>query len=464
MTQRGRLVETLARAETGPIMAQEEFEQRLLPENIKKAIHDYQIEFDRETVVNSDDDVADRLFQAGFDVAAATGFFCQDTSRRIVWTREEIEEGLRWCPSEVTFGLGVDAVTFRTRKPEDSNRVGIIGGAYGVPVPEDMYVPMALSYLKEPLFDIVDNPSLETVYGHPVKAGTAWEVLAARREAELALMAANIAGRPGMALGCVQMSPTHLGHLSGATWGAYRPSDYHQVTTISEFKVNHEILSRAIHVARMGGGLQPYYNPIYGGYVGGAEGVAVAIVAALILLNQNLVGHVYQTRPTHPFNGSTTTPELIWAGSVAVQALARNTNLIVATLLGPSGGPGEKSMLYENAAFHLANTVSGQAVATGAHSAGGAVARHASGLDAKIFAEVVHAAIGSGIDRVQANDLVKQLLARYEPTLDEMPRGRPFEEVYDLVTIEPTPEWQGTYDEVRDELIELGLPLDRLAW
>ena len=463
MTHRGRLVEVLHRAETGPIMDQQEFERFLLYGSLKRVVAEYDIKFDRETVVNSDDDVADRLFEAGMDIAVEVGFYCTSTSRRIVWSRKEIEEGLRWCPSEVTFGLGADAVTFYTRRPEDSVRVGIVGGPYGVPVPEYMYIPMAQSYMKEPMFDAVDNPSIETVYGYPVKGSTAWEVLAARREAEMALLAASSVGRPGMPLGCVQMSPTHLGHLSGATWGAYRPSDFHQVTTISEFKVNYEILSRAVHAGYMGAGLQPYYNPIYGGYVGGAEGLAVATVAGLILLNQNACGHVYQTRPTHPFNGCTTTPELIWGSSVATQALARNTNLIVATLLGPSGGPGTKTMLYENAAFHLANTVSGQGVATGAHSAGGAVPRHASGLDAKIFAEVVHALRYSGMDRSQANDLVKELLVKYESTLDLMPRGKPFEEVYNLDTVEPTPEWQGMYDEVRDELIEMGIPLDRLV-
>jgi methylamine--corrinoid protein Co-methyltransferase len=463
MTQRGRLVEVLARAETGPIMDQMEFERDLLGGSLKKAITNYGIQFDREVVVNSDDDVADRLFQAGMDVAVEVGFYCSSTNRRIVWSRREIEDGLRSCPSEVTFGEGADSVTFYTRRPEDSVRCGVVGGSYGVPVPEHMYVPMAQSYMKEPLFDAVDNPSIETVLGHPVKGSTVWEVLAARVEASMALAAAASVGRPGMPLGCVQMSPTHLGHLSGATWGAYRPTDFHQVTTISEFKVNYEILSRAVHAGYMGAGLQPYYNPIYGGYVGGADGLAVATVAGLILLNQNACGHVYQTRPTHPFNGCTTSPELIWGSSLAIQALARNTNLIVATLLGPSGGPGTKTMLYENAAFHLANTVSGQGVATGAHSAGGAVPRHASGLDAKIFAEVVRSLRYSGMDRSQANELVKELLSKYESTLDEMPRGRPFEEVYNMDTVEPTPEWQGMYDEVREELIDMGIPLNRLV-
>ena len=86
------------------------------------------------------------------------------TSRRIVWTREEFVEALRYCPSELVMGAGVDAVVAKARVPEDETRVIVAGGAYGVPVPEYMYIPMSLSYLKEPSIDVIDNPSLETVY------------------------------------------------------------------------------------------------------------------------------------------------------------------------------------------------------------------------------------------------------------------------------------------------------------
>ncbi|GMQ94746.1 MAG: hypothetical protein BMS9Abin12_2251 [Acidimicrobiia bacterium] len=462
MNHRPRLVEVLYRAETGPIIEEAAFERTLVTPTIRAAVEHYGIKFDEETAVNSDDDLADRVFQAGFDVARDVGLFCQDTSRRIVWTQKELEAGLRYCPSEVTFGLGVDTVTLRTRTPEDTNRVGIVGGAYGVPVPEEMYVPLALSYLKEPIFDSVDNPSLETVYGHPIKAGTAWEVLGARREAELALLAAGMVGRSGIPLGCVEMSPTQLGALAGASWGGYRPSDWHHVSTLSEFKVNHDTLSIATHIARIGGALEAYYNPIYGGYVGGAEGVAVAIVAGLILINQTYVAQVYNTRPNHPFYNCDTTRELIWATGLGIQALARNTNLITETLVGPAGGPGTKTMLYENAAFTLATTVSGQSAMTASHSAGGAVPRHASGLDAKICGETVHAS--SGKTRGEANEIVNRLIALYESDLETNPKGQPFEEVYDQDTIEPTPEWQGLYDEVREEVIGMGLPMDRMVW
>ena len=92
---------------------------------------------------------------------------------------------------------------------------------------------------------------------------------------------------------------------------------------------------------------------------GGGEGVAVAIVGGLILLNQVHPAHTFNTRPNHPFYNSDTPPELIWAIALGVQALTHNTNLLVDTLVGPAGGPGTKTMLNEIAAFVAATTVSG---------------------------------------------------------------------------------------------------------
>ena len=135
MKHRSRLVEVLHRAETGPIIEEADFERRLVAPTIKNLLKKYDIRYDKSVFVPSDDDLADRVFQAGLVLAAEAGMFCQSTSRRIVWTRSELEEGLRFCPSEVTLGFGNDAVTARARKPDDDGRVIVAGGAYGTPGP-----------------------------------------------------------------------------------------------------------------------------------------------------------------------------------------------------------------------------------------------------------------------------------------------------------------------------------------
>ena len=49
--------------------------------------------------------------------------------------------------------------------------------------------------------------------------------------------------------------------------------------------------------------------------------------------------------------------------------------------------------------------------------------------------------------------------ARYEDGLSAPPDGRTFQQLYDVESLEPIPEWQAMYDEVKAEAIEAGLPL-----
>ena len=160
LRHRSRLIEVLHRAETGPIMEEADFERKLVAPTIKRLVKKYSIKFDPQTVVPFDDDLADRLFQAGLDFAEEVGLFCQDTSRRIIWSRQEYIDGLRFCPSEAILGVGNDAVTVLARRPEDNVRITVVGGAYGVPVPEHMFVPVMYSYACEPVVDVLENATL----------------------------------------------------------------------------------------------------------------------------------------------------------------------------------------------------------------------------------------------------------------------------------------------------------------
>jgi hypothetical protein len=41
--------------------------------------------------------------------------------------------------------------------------------------------------------------------------------------------------------------------------------------------------------------------------------------------------------------------------------------------------------------------------------------------------------------------------------LSERPFGQPFDELYDLTTVQPTPEWLATYDKVKETVAGWGL-------
>ena len=459
MKQHPRLIEILQRAESGPIMDEADFERNLVGPTVKRLVEKYDIHYSGDYIINCADDLADRVFQAGIELAVEVGVFNQSTSRRITWTRDEIEDALKDAKAEGSLGDGEQEITIFAREPEDTTRMAVLGGVVGIPFPEDMYIPLTLSFLKQGVFDLIDSASLETAYGHPIKAGTGWEVLGAWREAELAQRALEIVGKPGTPFGAVELSPTAMGGLGGVTWGGYRRFDHHHIPMTSELKINNDLLAIITHINNIGGFMAPYYNPIYGGHAGGAEGVSVIAAGGLILLHQITIGHTFSTRPTHPFYGCDTTPEILWATSLALQSLARNSNLMTAALAGPAGGPGTKTIIYENAAFSLMALSSGVSELLGSHSAGGAVPRHGSGLDPRICVEIARTM--PGLSRERANQLLSQIVPLYRDDLEKKPIGKPFEQVYNLETIEPTPEWQGIYDEVKAELIQIGLPLDK---
>jgi methylamine--corrinoid protein Co-methyltransferase len=457
MKNRGRLIEILYRAESGPIIDEKEFEAKLIRSTVKRLISKYEIKFDRNTIVPSNDDLADRIFQAGMEFAVDVGMFCQDTNRRIIWTEDEYLEGLRSCPGEVIMGTANDTVKIKARTPESESTPTFVGGPFGVPVPENMFVPIMLSYAQEAVIDVIENPTIEKVYGHPIKADSPWEVIAGWREAELSFETINRAGRPGMPIGCIEISPTALAQISAASWGGVRPSDWHHVSAPSEFKTNYDLLSKVAHIVRIGAHMEAYLNIIYGGYFGGAEGVVIGLAAGLIVVNQNYMGTTISVSSAHPFLHSDATPESLWAQSLAFQAISRNTKMLTASLSKPASGPGTKTLLYENAAFVIAGVASGLTVPQASMTATGTNSCHCSGLESKFSAEVAHAA--AGMSREQANEIAKKLLAIYEDELPSKPIGKPFQEVYDLNTLQPTPEWLGIYHDVKTELFEMGVPL-----
>jgi methylamine--corrinoid protein Co-methyltransferase len=457
MNNTDRLMDIIQRCLTGPIIDEQQFDSEHITQGLARVVKQYDIRFDRSHVVNLDDDLADRVWAASLDFLTTSGIYCLDTSRVIHFDREEIEQILRDAPQEVLLGSGVDAVHEHYRLVCDRLPPLNMGGPVGSPVSEDLFVPVMLSYVQEPDVDVVCPATLRTVSGSDIRTRSPLEVLAAWQECDWMMQVLERAGRPGMAVNCVQISISDVGFLSAISRNGYRPTDMHTLGMISELKVNFEQLNKVAHAIKQGGIIDPFANPIYGGLGGGLEGIAVLLTAEMVALNLVFMAVCHGSSPTHPFNFNDTSREIMQATSLSLQALARNSHLMTNMTVSPVGGPGTKTVLYECAAYTTLCTVSGISRILGPRSACGTVLNHFSGLEARFNGKVAHAA--STLNREQADEIVQRALALYEDLQDKKPIGKPFQEVYDLSTIQPTREWLDLYDEVLREVSTWGLPI-----
>lgn len=454
-----RLMDVLDRSESGPMIEESQWDMNLVPKTVARLLAEYDIKMKpvSETVVLQDDALADRLFAAGLKMAEELGVFCSSTSRRILFTKDEIQNALEVAPIEVTLGDGNDKHTERKRKVEDSLYPTIKGGGVGTPLPEDLYLPITQSYAQEPLIDAVINCTLESVYGREIRSRSPWEIMAGWHEVELSKAAAKRAGRPGIPLGVIENAVSELGELSATSYGGASQNDWHHVAMISEFKTDYMAMAKLVHLIRTGSIIHSFYNTIYGGSCGGRDGMALAITGGCILLQMVYMTNTHSVSPAHPFYGNNTTPEILQAIGLAQQALARNSRLLTDVVITPVSGPGTKTLLYETAAESITATVSGACGLIGPRSGAGVNNGHVSGLEARFNAEVARAA--SGMSRKDGDMIVRKLISLYKPILDQRPKGLPFNEVYDVTTIKPLPEWQQMYEQVKSELREMGLPI-----
>jgi methylamine--corrinoid protein Co-methyltransferase len=321
-----------------------------------------------------------------------------------------------------------------------------------------LFVQVVQSYAQEQLLDIIDLPSLQTTYGYSIRAESPWDQMAVWQEAGLTFEALERAGRPGMPIGCANSAASHLGELTSTSYGGFRQIDWHHNSIMSELKVSYADLIRAVHYVHTGSVSHNFYNTIFGGYVGGGDGMAVAIVAGMILLRASLWGETVNPGPSHAHLSCNSFPAMIPSQTVALQGLARNTNLITSGFLRPVSGPCVKDLFYEIAALVIAQVPSGISFTKAVHTATGRLPLHCTPLEARFAAQVTHAA--EGLTRSEADPIVRKLVDKYNDNLNTPNPGKPYTEAYDIETLTPTTEWQGIYDDACKELEgEFGLKL-----
>jgi len=452
-------LEICRRATTGPIVAPDDFDMERFVPSLRKAITRHKLTAPpKDVIIPWDDDLADGIFLAAKDFLVDTGAYCPDTNRVITFTREELEEAIHLAPRQCPLGEGKEARFMRPRRPEDPQIPWChVGG--GIPVSSDEIASAVVEgYARIPHADSMSIPALTQLRGMPVQAGAPSEIFAAIQSVRLGRESMRRAGRPGLPIiNLLSSSASPMGVLAvtNSEYGL-RPSDGWLIVSLSEMKLDYNVLNKTAAILSFGGNVGFAAGAIYGGFAGGVIGSAV-LDAAYIIAAPLLVSATYHLLYSlHITKSNSTARELLTSVALGCQAVSRNMTFPYFDLGYAAAGTATPQLYDETAARIIADVVSGANIET-VHPAKGILMDNYSPMEMRFACEVAHAAAGLG--RRDANEIVKALLARYEPHLDDPPEGQRFQDCYNVDTLEPTPGHLEVYTSAKEELRRLGLPL-----
>jgi len=449
--------EIAKRGERGPLTESKDFLMKGVAANVLKLAKEYDVSWDGKTFINLDDDMADRCYQAGRELFIRTGLYSMNSSRIIRFTADEVDEALRFVRPQVSMGTGKDRVAIHHRGVEDPRKPFVFCGPFNANVHEDMFVKLNEAFSLEKIVDCLFFPGyLNEVDGQLIRPTSALATRAAVLYGQWAREAVRRGGRPGMAIaGHAVMAPGEIA-CTNEEWGL-RSTDPRAIVLISELQVDDVSLTRLAYYLAYGCPIYLAFTPLIGGYGGNVAGTAIVAVASFIA-SIMLGGEIVHIGPQHMKYKQQTNQHSLFLASLANQAIARNTHIIATTSHTTSGRPGSAQYPYEFSALAVAAVTSGSNV-SGPRPAEPLGNNNVSPLMGRLFAEVAHAA--AGMSREEAAPIVEALYQKYKDTLDleRAPKGQPFEELYDLGTLAPTAEHQGLYDQVKAELIDIGIPL-----
>ena len=456
---RTTILDAMDRAFTGKPMKERDFDFKLF-QRVEELAKEYGVSYDPEDPVPRDPGLADSVFKAGLQLFCELGAYCVNTNRVMEFEEAEVKEGLRSSPSEVWFGEGTDRRPLRPRKLEDTKPPWCFLGAAGAPVSSGRILSSLVeAYAKIPQVNSVTTPALTRVRGSRIRPGTPLEILGTMETVRISREAMRRAGRPGLpimnAVSTATASPSLISVLN--TEYGLRRSDGVLVGMLAELKTDFEHLNKAYATKCFGSPVGGELGPVYGGYAGGAEGTAIVAVAEHLMGLMVYQADWYLCFPIHVNYTASSTRELIWTRCVSAQAVSRNTRLLSIYLSYIAAGPMTEMALYEIAAQISSIVPSGVSI----EAVGVAKSKHEdrmTPLEPAFAAEVAHASTGMRLS--DANELVKELLRKYEDKVKDPPLGRRFQELCEVETGRISPEYLELYSKIREELKDLGLQLE----
>ena len=240
-------LEILDRASDSPKITKNEWDYEQIALTTRALVKKYGITWDKEVIIPDNPNLADAVFQAALELAEKAGICLFPSGSVLKFNKTELETALHEMPVSLEMGAGQDARTLHARRIMDDRPPIVWAGNPGVPTPEETFLPNVMSWMKEPIVDLVTCGSLTHVAGHEVKTGEASEILAARRELTLLREGLRRVGRPDMGMLAGQSSVTEIGDLSIAHPDYLRPHDAHLVPLLNELAFDERNIFRVVN-------------------------------------------------------------------------------------------------------------------------------------------------------------------------------------------------------------------------
>ena len=454
------MLDIYERAVNGPIMTEKDFDMKIFLPNMKEVVKKYEIYYDKDNPVPADDAAADNLLEAAVEFITRVGVYCQGTNRVMQFSEDEIRLVLREAPGKCFPGQGKDAGVLGLRRPDENKYPWFHCGSGIAFSSEEAMTNMIEGCASIADINSISFSAIEYIRGLPAVGGTPAEFYAAIRGVNIGMQAIKRAGRPGLpVLNLISTATTAQSAIAAsAPQFGCRTTDGWLCGTVAEFKLNFGVMTKIAYLKSSGCLVGAETAPILGGFCGGPDGTAVASTAYIIL---GLLVHNadYQLHfPVHFKYSCTTTRDVIWVNSVSAQAASRNIPMPVIWDPYCAAGPNTKMFMYETAAYLLSVVTSGGAAFETRHPAKGVMVDGFTPMEVQWNVEMGKAA--SKMKRPEANEMVKRLLEKYTSDIDNPPRASTYQECYDMITGKPHDSYIRLYNEVKEELTTMGIPLE----
>ncbi len=231
--------------------------------------------------------------------------------------------------------------------------------------------------------------------------------------------------------------------------------DSHECSQLNELKIDMSGLNMLAGWHGAGDIIMIEQMPIMGGYAGGMEETAICDVASTMATFALFNGDIHLDGPIHIRWGTTTTRETLKVSGHVAAALDYNTDLLLGSQYYALAGPCTEMCLLETAAQALVDTASGRELLSGVASAKGTIQDMVSPMESRIMGEASMATCGMEVSDI--NRIVDRILKCYEKNYPNPPRGKKFQECYDVDNLVPTDEYLGVYDSALNTLSDCGI-------